>query len=68
MAYLNALSVTVARVGSDSVMDAPSAMIAEVTNPVELGITKSSPVAVVTTVAPARMRLDVSTRCSTMVQ
>jgi hypothetical protein len=66
LAYLNALRVVVARVGSDSVMDAPSPMIAELTNPVDLGTTRSSPVAVVMTVAPAAMRLDVSTMCWTM--
>jgi hypothetical protein len=65
-AYLNALSVTVLRVGSLSVMLAPSPMIAEDTKPVDLGMTRSSPVAVVTTVAPAAMRLDVSTMCCTM--
>jgi hypothetical protein len=68
LAYLNAFKVTVARVGSDSVMGAPSAMMAEDTNPVDLGMMRSSPVAVVTTVAPARMRLDVSTRWATMVE
>lgn len=55
-----------ARVGSDSVMGAPSPMIAEPTKPVDLGITRSSPVAVVTTVAPAAIRLDVSTMCCTI--
>ena len=49
-------------------IDAPSPMIAEVTNPVDLGTTRSSPVAVVTTVAPAAIRLDVSTRCWTIVE
>jgi hypothetical protein len=41
-------------------------MMAEETNPVDLGTTRSSPVSVVMTVAPARMRLDVSTMCMTM--
>jgi hypothetical protein len=67
LAYLNAFRVVVARVGSDSVIAAPSAVMAEVTKPVLLGTTRSSPVAVVTTVAPARMRLLVSTRCWTIL-
>ena len=45
---------------------APSAVIALVTNPVERGTIRSSPVSVVTTVAPARMMLEVSTMCWTM--
>ena len=61
-------SVTVARVGSDSVMLVPSPMMAEDTNPVDLGMTRSSPVEVVTTVAPAFISDDVSTRCWTMVE
>jgi hypothetical protein len=48
------------------VICAPSAVMAEVTNPVERGTTRSSPVSVVTTVAPARMIEDVSTMCWTM--
>jgi hypothetical protein len=64
---LNAFKVTVDSTGSDSVMDAPSPMIAELTNPVDLGMTRSSPVAVVTTVAPAAISDDVSTMCCTMV-
>ena len=47
-------------------MLAPSAVMALVTNPVERGTTRSSPVSVVTTVAPARIRAEVSTRCWTM--
>jgi hypothetical protein len=47
-------------------MAAPSAVIAEVTNPVERGTTRFSPVSVVTTVAPARMSALVSTRCWTI--
>jgi hypothetical protein len=56
----------VLRVGSDSVMEAPSAIRFVVTNLVERGTTRSSPVSVVTTVAPARMRLLVSTMCWTI--
>ena len=41
-------------------------MMFVVTNPVERGTTRSSPVSVVITVAPARMMLDVSTMCWTM--
>ena len=55
-----------ARVGSDSVMLAPSPMIFVVTKPVDLGTTRSSPVSVVITVAPARMIEDVSTMCMTI--
>ena len=53
-------------VGSLSVIEAPSPMIAEETNPVDFGMTRSSPVEVVTTVAPAAIRLLVSTMCCTI--